>query len=79
MDSGHRNIYGVLKDFYPACLSIMIVRELTTSFSVERLVLVARLYIGNSWKIGNVSGLVLLKLGTAKGPNTTIKIFVGII
>ena len=47
LDSGNRNIYGALKGFYPARLvSIMKVRELTTG-SVDRLVLVDRLYVEN--------------------------------
>ena len=79
MDSGNRNIYGALEDFYQACLlSIIKVRESTMS-TVDTLVLVDRLYVENSGKISDVSGLVTLRLGTAKRPITTMKIFVGIV
>src|ERR1700761_218298 len=78
VDSGNRNIYGVLKGFYPTCLvSIMKVRELTTG-SVDRLVLVDRLYVENSGKISNVTGLVTVTLGTAKGPKGTTETIVSI-
>ena len=78
MDSGNGNIYEALKDFYPTRLVlIMKVRELTTG-SVDRLVLVDRLYVENSGKISNVIGLVTVTLGTAKGPKGTTKTIVSI-
>ena len=47
MDSHNENIYGALRGFYPARLvSILEVRDLVKS-SVDRLVLVDRLYIEN--------------------------------
>ena len=78
VDLGKRNIYGALKGFYPACLvSIMKVRELTMGL-VDRLVLVDRLFIENSGKISDVTGLVTVALGPVKGPKGTTKIVVGI-
>ena len=78
VDLGNRNIYGALRDFYPAQLVSMIkVRELTTG-SVDRLVLVDRLYVENSSKIKDVTGLVTVSLGMANGPKTTTEIVVGI-
>ena len=78
MDSGNRNIYGALRGFYPARLvSIMKVRELTMG-SVDRLVLVDKLYVENSGKINDVTGLVTVTLGTAKGPKGISEIVVGI-
>ena len=55
----------------------MKVRELTTG-SVDRLVLVDRLYVQNSGKISNVTGLVTVTLGTAKGPKRTTETIVSI-
>ena len=55
----------------------MKVRELTTG-SVDRLVLVDRLYVENSGKIGDVTGLVTVTLGAAKGEKGTTEIVVGI-
>ena len=55
----------------------MKVRELTTG-SVDRLVLVDRLYVENSGKISNVTGLVTGTLGTAKGPKGTTETIVSI-
>ena len=55
----------------------MKVRELTTG-SVDRLILVDRLYVENSGKINDVTGLVTVTLGTAKGPKGTTEIVVGI-
>ena len=55
----------------------MKVRELTTG-SVDRLVLVDRLYVENSGKINEVTGLVTVTLGTAKGPKGITEIVVGI-
>ena len=55
----------------------MKVRELTTG-SVEGLVSVDRLYVENSGKINDVTGLVTVTLGTAKGPKGTTEIVVGI-
>ena len=75
---GNRNIYRALKGFYLARLVlIMKVRELTTG-SVYRLVLVDRLYVENSGKISNVTGLVTVTLGTAKWPKGTTKTIVSI-
>ena len=78
MDSGNRSIYGALKGFYPArLLSIMKVLELPTGL-VDRLVLVDRLYVENSGKLSDVTGLVTVTVGTARGLNRTTEIVVGI-
>ena len=78
VDSGNSNIYGALKGFYPARLvSIIKMQELTTG-SVDRLVLVDRLYVENSGKISNVTGLLTVTLGTAKGPKGTTETIVSI-
>ena len=78
VDSGNRSIYRVLRGFYPArLLSIMKVRELTTGL-VDRLVLVDRLYVENSGKLSDITGLVTITMGTARGPNRTTEIVVGI-
>ena len=78
VDSGNRNIYGVLRGFQPARLvSIMKVRELTTG-SVDRLILVDRFYVENSGKINDVTGLVTMTLGMAKVAKRTTEIVVGI-
>jgi hypothetical protein len=78
VDSGNRSIYGALRGFYPArLLSIMKVRELTTGL-VDRLVLVDRLYVENSGKLSDITGLVTVTMGTARGPNRTTEIVVGI-
>jgi len=45
---------------------------------VDRLVLVDRLYVENSGKLSDVTGLVTVPVGTAKGINRTIAIMVGI-
>ena len=77
VDSGNRSIYGALKGFYPARLvSIMKVRELTGL--VDRLVLADRLYVENSGKLSDITGLVTVTLGTAKGPKGTTEIVVSI-
>ena len=78
VDSGNRNIYGALKGFYPARLvSIMKVRNSKTGL-VDRLVLIDRLYVENSGKLSDITGLVTVTLGTAKGPTGTTEIVVGI-
>jgi hypothetical protein len=78
VDSGNRSIYGALKGCYPARLiSIMKVRDLRTGL-VDRLVLVDRLYVENSGKLSDITGLVTVTLGTGKGPNGTTEIVVGI-
>ena len=78
MDSGKRNLYPVFKAFYPARLvSIMKVQKLTAG-TVDRLVLVDRLYVENSGRISDVTGLVNVTLGTVKGPKRTTEIVVGI-
>ena len=80
MHLGNRNIDGALKDFYPAhsvLVSIMKVRELTTGL-VDILVLVERLYVQNSGKLGDVTDLVTIALGTVSGPKGTTEIVVGI-
>jgi len=77
VDSGNRSIYGALKGFYLARLvSIMKVCELTGL--VDRLVLVDRLYVENSGKLSDITGLVTVTLGTAKGPKGTTEIVVSI-
>ena len=58
-------------------VSIIKVRELTTG-AVDRLVLADRLYVENSGKIINVTGLVTVTLGTAKGPKGTTETTVSI-
>ena len=55
----------------------MKVRELTTGL-VDRLVLVDRLYVENSGKISDITGLVTVTLETVKGPKGTTEIVVGI-
>ena len=45
---------------------------------MDRLVLVDRLYVENSGKISDVTGLVTVTLGRAKGPKGTTKIVVSI-
>ena len=55
----------------------MNVPELTTGL-VDRLVLVDRLYVENLGKMSDVIGLITVALGTAKGPNRTTEIVVGI-
>jgi len=76
--SGNKSIYSELKDFYPArLLSIMKFGELTTGL-VDRLILVDRLYVENWGKLSDITGLVIIRVGTAKGPNSTTEIVVGI-
>ena len=78
MDSRNENIYGALRGFYPASLvSIFEVRDLVKG-SVDRLVLVDRLYVENSGKVSDVTGLVTITLGTAKRSQGTTQIVVGI-
>ncbi|KAG0633390.1 hypothetical protein HOY80DRAFT_856740, partial [Tuber brumale] len=58
VDSCNEDIYGALKGLYPARLvSIFKVHEQITG-SVDRLVLVERLYVENSGKISDLTGLV---------------------
>ena len=57
-------------------MSIMKVRELTGL--VDRLVLADRLYVENSGKLSDITGLVTVTLGTAKGPKGTTEIVVSI-
>jgi len=60
VDSGNRKIYGALKGFYPARLvSIMKVRDIKTGL-VDRLVLLDRLYVENSGKLNDITGLVTI-------------------
>ena len=78
VDSGNRYINEALKGFYPArLLSRMKVREFTTGL-VDILGLVDRLYVENSGKISDVTGLVTVAVGTVKGPKGTTEIVVGI-
>jgi len=78
VDSGNRNIYWALKGFYPAHLiSIMKVRDIKTGL-IYRLVLLDRLYIENWGKLNNITGLVIITLGTAKGLTRTADIVVSI-
>ena len=73
MDWGNRSIYRALNGVYPArLLSIMKVRELTTGL-VDRLVLVDRLYVENSGKLSDITALVTVTVGTARGPNRTTR------
>ena len=66
VDSRNENIYGALRGFYLARLvSIFEVRDLVKG-SVDRLVLVDRLYVENSGKVSDVTGLVTITLRTAK-------------
>ncbi|KAG0636315.1 hypothetical protein HOY80DRAFT_1089165, partial [Tuber brumale] len=78
VDSCNEDIYGALKRLYPARLvSIFKVREQITG-SVDRLVLVERLYVENSGKISDLTGLVTVTLGTARRPHVTTQIVVSI-
>ena len=78
MDSRNENIYGVLRSFYLARLVLIFeVRDLVKG-SVDRLVLVGRLYVENSGKVSDVTGLVTITLGTAKRSQGMIQIVVGI-
>jgi len=78
IDSGNRNIYGALKGIYPAHLvSIMKVRDIKTGL-VDRLVLRDRLNVKISGKLNDITGLVTITLGMAKGPTGTTEIVVGI-
>jgi len=78
VNSGNRSIYGVLKGLYPArLLSIMKVRELTTCLQ-DKLLLVDRLYVENSGKLSDITGLETVTVGTARGANRTTEIVVGI-
>ena len=78
VDSGNRSIYRALRGFYPArLLPIMKVCESITGL-VDRLVLVDRLYVENSGKLSDITGLVTITVGMARGPNKTTEIVVGI-
>jgi len=78
VDSGNRNIYGVLKGFYPALLvSIMTLLDIKT-FLVDRLVWLDRLYVEKSGKLNAITGLVTVSLGMAMGPTGTTEKVVGI-
>jgi len=78
VDSGNTNIYGALQGFDPARLvSIMKVQDIKTSL-VDRLVFLDRLYVENSGKLNDITGLVTVTLGTAKGPTGTTEIVVGL-
>ena len=78
VDSRNENIYGALRGFYPARLvSIFEVRDLVKG-SVDRLVLVDRLYVENSGKVSDVTGLVTVTLGPAQRLQGTTQIVVGI-
>ena len=78
MDSRNENIYGALRGFYPVHLvSIFEVRDLVKG-SVDRLILVDRLYVENSGKDSNETGLVTVTLGMAKRSQETIQIVVSI-
>ena len=78
VDLGNRSLYGVLRGFDPAhLLSIMNVRKSTTGL-VDRLVLVDRLYIENSGKLNDITGLVTVTVGTARSSNKTTEIVVGL-
>ena len=55
----------------------MKVRELTNGL-VDRLVLVDRLYVENSGKISDITGLATVALGTVKGPKGTTEIVISI-
>jgi len=73
---GNRSIYGALKVFYLAqLLSKMKVQELTNG-SVNSLVLVDRLYVENSGKLSDITGVVTVTVGIARSPNRTTKIAV---
>jgi len=55
----------------------MKVRDIKTGL-VDRLVLLDRPYVENSGKLNDITGLVTVTLGTAKGPTGTTEIVVGI-
>jgi len=77
VDPGNRNIYAVLKEFYPARLvSIMKVWDIKTCF-VDRHLLLDRINLENSGKLYDISRLVTDTLSTAKGPTGTTEIVVG--
>ena len=68
----------VLKCLYPArWISRMNVRDIKTGF-VDRLVLLDRLYVENRGKLNDITGLVNVSEGTAKGPTGTTEIAVSI-
>jgi len=78
VDSGNKNIYGALKGFSPARLVlIMKVHDIKTGF-LDRLVLLDRLYVENSGNLNDITGLVTITLGMAKGLTRTTEIVVGI-
>ena len=78
MDSRNENIYGALRGFYLACLvSIFEVCDLVKG-SVDRPVLVDRLYVENSGNVSDVTGLVTVTLGPAQRLQGTTQIVVGI-
>src|SRR5437588_2186975 len=63
VDSRNENIYRALRGLYPArSVSIFEVRDLVKGL-VDRLVLVDRLYVENSGKISDETGLVTITLG----------------
>jgi len=55
----------------------MKVRDIQTGW-VDRLVLLDKLYVENSGKLNDITGLVTVTLGTAKSPTKTAEIVVGI-
>jgi len=55
----------------------MKVRDIKTGL-VNRLLLLDRLYVENSGKLNDITGLVTVTLKTAKGPTGTSEIVVGI-
>jgi len=55
----------------------MKVRELTTCL-LDKLLLVDRLYVENSGKRSDITGLVTITVGTTRGANGTTEIVVGI-
>ncbi|KAG0634841.1 hypothetical protein HOY80DRAFT_1096216 [Tuber brumale] len=64
VDSGDVNIYGVLRGLYMTHLVLVLkVYDIITD-SVDQLVLVDRLYVENSGKISDITGLVTVTLET---------------
>jgi len=55
----------------------MKVRDIKTDL-VDRLVLLNSLYVENSGKLNDITGLVTVTLETAKGPTGTTELVVGI-
>ncbi|KAG0635443.1 hypothetical protein HOY80DRAFT_893040, partial [Tuber brumale] len=78
VDSCNKDIYGALKGLYPPHLVLIFKVHEQITGSVDRLVLVERLYVENSGKISDLTGLVTVTLRTARRPHMTTQIVVSI-